>query len=164
MNGGAVITNEALKVKTGRDYPQCNPRLAMMDPTYTYSVPVRQLASGGFDILSHVMEIYFRQPDEENVSDDIAEALMRGVIRDLRASLRDSRDYTARSNLMWESTMGENRVIKLGKRMPAAESCTGLSMSTPASWKSCRKAEMEPQLWKNAFHCVCSWIQRLMRV
>ena len=35
MNGGAVITNEALKVKTGRDYPKCNPKFALMDPTYT---------------------------------------------------------------------------------------------------------------------------------
>lgn len=117
MNGGAVITNEAQKVKTGRDYPACNPRFALMDPTYTYSVPVRQMASGGFDILSHIMETYFSEPNEDNVSDDIAEALMRGVIRDLRASLRDPQDYTARSNLMWESTMAENRIIKLGKRM-----------------------------------------------
>lgn len=117
MNGGAVITNEALKVKTGRDYPKCNPKFALMDPTYTYSVPKQQLVSGGFDILSHIMETYFSEPSEENVSDDISEALMRGVIRDLRASIKNPQDYTARSNLMWESTMGENRIIKLGKRM-----------------------------------------------
>lgn len=42
---------------------------------------------------------------------------MRGVIRDLRAAIRNPEDYTARSNLMWESTMAENRIIKLGKRM-----------------------------------------------
>ena len=117
MNGGAVITNEALKVKTGRDYPKCNPKFALMDPTYTYSVPKQQLVSGGFDILSHIMETYFSEPNEENVSDDISEALMRGVIRDLRASIKNPQDYTARSNLMWESTMGDNRIIKLGKRM-----------------------------------------------
>lgn len=117
MNGGAVITNEALKVKTGRDYPKCNPKFALMDSTYTYSVPKQQLVSGGFDILSHIMETYFSEPNEENVSDDISEVLMRGVIRDLRASIKNPQDYTARSNLMWESTMGENRIIKLGKRM-----------------------------------------------
>lgn len=116
MNGGAVITNEELKVKTGRDYPKCNARLALLDPTYTYSVPVKQMISGGFDTLSHIMEIYFSEPDEPNVSDDIAEALMRGVIRDLRAAIRNPEDYTARSNLMWEATMAENRVIKLGKK------------------------------------------------
>jgi len=117
MNGGAVITNEAEKVKTGRDYPKCNPKFALMDPIYTYSVPKQQMVSGGFDILSHIMETYFSEPNEENVSDDISEALMRGVIRDLRAAIQNPEDYTARSNLLWESTMGENRIIKLGKRM-----------------------------------------------
>lgn len=117
MNGGAVITNEELKVKTGRDYPKCNAKFVLMDPTYTYSVPGKQMVSGGFDILSHIMETYFSQPDEGNVSDDISEALMRGVIRDLRAAIKNPEDYTARSNLLWESTMAENRIIKLGKRM-----------------------------------------------
>lgn len=116
MNGGAVITNEELKIKTGKDYPKCNPKLALLDPVYTYSVPVKQMISGGFDTLSHIMEIYFSEPDEPNVSDDIAEALMRGVIRNLRSAIRNPQDYTARSNLMWEAAMAENRIIKLGKK------------------------------------------------
>lgn len=116
MNGGAVITNEEKKVKTGRDYPACNARFAFMDASYTFSVPKKQMVSGGFDILSHIMETYFSPCDEENVSDDISEALMRGVIRDLRMSIKNPEDYSARSNLMWESTMAENRSIKLGKK------------------------------------------------
>ncbi len=115
-NGGAVITNEAKKIKTGRDYPQLNPRFALMDPTYTFSVPKKQMASGSFDILSHIMETYFSAPDEDNVSDDIMEALMKSVIRNLRAAMQNPRDDTARSNLMWNSTMAENRLIKMGKR------------------------------------------------
>ncbi|MCM1499298.1 MAG: iron-containing alcohol dehydrogenase, partial [Clostridium sp.] len=115
-NGGAVITNEEKKVKTGRDYPQCNPKFALLDPVYTYSVPKFQMVSGGFDTLSHIMEIYFSEPDEDNVSDEIAEALMRNVIRNLRAAVQNPEDYVARSNLMWDSTMAENRIIKLGKR------------------------------------------------
>ena len=114
-NGGAVITNEEKKVKTGRDYPKCNPKFALMDPEYTFSVPKRQTASGGFDILSHIMETYFSKPDEDNISDDISEALMRSVIRNLPRALEDTKDYTARSNLMWAATMAENRLIKLGK-------------------------------------------------
>lgn len=117
MNGGAVITNEELKVKTGRDYPKCNPKFALMDPAYTYSVPKKQMVSGGFDILSHIMEIYFSGPDEDNVSDDIAQALMRNVIRNLRAAIQNPENYTARSNLMWDAAMAENRIIKMGKRM-----------------------------------------------
>ena len=116
MNGGAVITHEEKRIKTGRDYPSCNPRFALMDPRYTTSVPVKQMVSGAFDTLSHIMEIYFSEPNEENVSDDISEALMRSVIRDLWAAIENPKDDTARSNLMWESTMAENRIIKLGKQ------------------------------------------------
>ncbi len=115
-NGGAVITNEEKKVKTGRDYPQLNPAFALLDPTYTYSVPKGQMISGSFDILSHILETYFSEPDEDNVSDDIMEALMRSVIRNLRAAIRNPEDYTARSNLMWDATMAENRIIKMGKK------------------------------------------------
>lgn len=116
MNGGAVITNEKLKIKTGRDYPKCNPKFALLDPTYTYSVPKRQMISGAFDTLSHIMETYFGEPDESNVSDDISEALMKNTIFNLRAAIENPQDYTARSNLMWDSTMAENRIIKLGKK------------------------------------------------
>lgn len=115
-NGGAVITNEELKIKTGRDYPQCNPKFALMDPENTYSVPEKQMISGAFDILSHIMETYFSEPDEDNVSDDISEALMKSVIKNLRNAIKNPKDYTARSNLLWASTMAENRIIKQGKQ------------------------------------------------
>lgn len=115
-NGGAVITNQEKKIKTGRDYPALNPRFALMDPTYTFSVPKGQMVSGGFDILSHIMETYFSEPNEDNVSDDIMEALMKNLVRNLRAAIQNPEDYTARSNLMWDATMAENRVIKMGKK------------------------------------------------
>ena len=111
-----MITNEKVKIKTGRDYPQCNPKFALIDPVYTYSVPVNQMVSGGFDILSHIMETYFSEPNADNVSDDISEALMRSVIHNLRIAIQNPEDYTARSNLLWASTMAENRIIKLGKK------------------------------------------------
>ena len=104
-NGAAVITNEDKKVKTGYDYPACNPLFALMDSTYTYSVPRMQMVSGAFDSLSHIMETYFSQPDEPNVSDEIAEALMRSIIKNLNQAVKNPRDYTARSNLLWDSTL-----------------------------------------------------------
>ena len=115
-NGAAVITNEEEKVKIGYDYPKCNPEFALMDPAYTFSVPREQMVSGAFDSLSHIMETYFSGPDRDNVSDDVAEALMRNVVRNLRIAVKDQEDYTARSNLFWNSTLSENRLIKLGKK------------------------------------------------
>ena len=116
-DGGAVITNEETMVKCGHDYHECNARFAMLDPTYTYSVPMKQVLAGSFDTLSHIMECYFSPPDEDNISDDIAEALMKSVIRDLRIAAEKPDDYVARSNLMWASTLGEYRLMKIGKSL-----------------------------------------------
>lgn len=116
MNGRAVITNAALKIRMGRDYPECNPEFALIDPAYICGVPERQMVSDGFAALSHIMEIYFSKPDEDNVSDDIAEALMKNVIQNLRAAIVNPQDYTARSNLIWDAVMAQNRILKLGKQ------------------------------------------------
>lgn len=114
MNAGAVITNEALKIKTG--VFGAAPCFAVLDPEYTMSVPRSQVISGAFDTLSHAMETYFGQSDENNASDDIAEAVMKNTIRNMRTLLTDINNYTARSNLMWDSAMAENGILKLGRK------------------------------------------------
>lgn len=114
-NGGSVITNEALHIKTGRDYPRLNPEFALLDPPFTYSVPRMQVISGAFDTLSHMMEIYFSEPNDNNVSDAITEVLMKNVVENLNIVCDDLTNDDARSNLMWDATMAENRVIKMGK-------------------------------------------------
>ena len=116
VNGEGVITHEEQKIKTSRHYPRCNPKFAMMDPTYTYSVPPMQTAAGGFDMLSHVMETYFSEPDEDNISDGISETLMRTIVKNLPVAMKEPENYEARSNLMWASTMAEIGIIKLGKK------------------------------------------------
>lgn len=114
MNAGAVITNEELKIKAG--VFGAAPRFAVLDPEYTMTVPKSQVMSGAFDTLSHAMETYFAQSDENNVSDDIAEAVMKNTIRNMRMLLTDINNYTARSNLMWDSAMAENGILKLGRK------------------------------------------------
>ena len=60
MNGGSVITNEELKIKTGRVYSaEVYPKFSILNPEYTFSVPKYQMVSGIFDIMSHLMEQYF---------------------------------------------------------------------------------------------------------
>ena len=115
VNGCAVLTNEDTRIKTDRDYPEMNPLFALMDPSYTLTMPLRQLRAGSFDILSHIMETYFSYPVEDNPADDVAEGLMRGLIRDLRTAASDPDDWQARSNIMWTASLAENRIIKTGK-------------------------------------------------
>ena len=113
MNNGAVITHEEKKIKGALWGAQAD--FAFFDPSYTLSVPMKQVISGAFDTLSHAMETYFGKPDENNLSDDINEAVMRSVIRNIRVLLADPENYDARSELAWASAMAENGVLKIGK-------------------------------------------------
>ena len=74
-----------------------------------------KVISGAFDTLSHAMEPCFGKPDENNLSDDINEAVMRSVIRNIRILLTDPENYDARSELAQASAMAENGVLKIGK-------------------------------------------------
>ena len=112
MNSGAVITCEDKNWKgpivgVAADF-------AILDPAYTASVPRMQVLSGAFDTLSHAMETYLGNSDQDNVSDDVALAVMRNTVVNMRRLLKDINDMQARGNLMWDSAMAENGILKVG--------------------------------------------------
>ena len=114
QNNGAVITNEEKKMKS--PLWGCFADFAILDPDLTKTVPMKQVISGAFDTLSHCMETYFGNPHTSNVSDEINEAIQRNVIQNLKAIAKNPDDNHARSELMWDSAMGENGILKLGKQ------------------------------------------------
>ena len=113
MNNGAVITNEEKKIK-GAVWG-ASASFAILDPTYTLSLPMKQVISGAFDTLSHCMETYFGMPGADNLSDRMNEAVMVSVIENIRVLLKDELYLTARSELEWASAMAENGILKIGK-------------------------------------------------
>lgn len=113
MNAGAVITNEDKKIKAGIFAAHAD--FAVLDPYYTLSVPFKQVISGAFDTLSHCMETYFGTPAETFISDEINESVMKNVIHNIRQLVKNPNDIEARSELMWDSAMAENGLLKLGK-------------------------------------------------
>lgn len=113
MNSGAVITNEDKKLKAGMLGTLAD--FVILDPSYTLTVPMKQVISGAFDTLSHCMETYFGKPAENNVSDEITEAIMRNVIRNIREVIKNPKDVNVRSELMWDSSIAECGLLKLGK-------------------------------------------------
>ena len=113
MNGGAVITNEEKVIKA--DMAAAAPRFAVLDPAYTMSVPRMQVISGAFDTLSHAMETYFGNSDQDNVSDDVALSIMRNTVVNMRRLMGNINDIQARGNLMWDSAMAENGILKVGR-------------------------------------------------
>lgn len=114
MNGGAVITHEEKKWKGG--IFATTPTFAVLDPTYTMSVPHMQVLSGVFDTLSHAMETYFGNSDQDNVSDDVALSIMKNTVENIHRLLIDINDEQARGNLMWDSAMAENGILKCGRQ------------------------------------------------
>ena len=114
MNDSAVITNEELKVKAAFYSPYVFPMFSILDPTLSYTLPKYQMVSGICDIMSHLMEQYFSGEDD-NVSDDLNEALMKSVVKNARAAVINPRDYDARSNIMWSSTLALNGILGVGK-------------------------------------------------
>ena len=114
-NGGGVITNEKTKVKTGADRPGINAIFAIEDPECTYAVPKGQKIAGLYDTLNHLMEEYFSGPVGDVLADDLLEAAMRSVIRNLPVALANPEDYQSHANLEWASSLAENRVLKSGK-------------------------------------------------
>ncbi len=113
QNNGAVITHEEKKLKAALWGAYAD--FAILDPAYTLSVPMKQVISGAFDTLSHAMETYFGRPSEVTLSDEISEAVMRNVIRNIREVMADPKAIGPRSELMWASAMAENGILKIGK-------------------------------------------------
>ncbi|MDF2839016.1 MAG: Fe-dependent oxidoreductase, alcohol dehydrogenase [Evtepia sp.] len=116
MNGGSVITHEESKRKTSMESGLLYPIFSILNPELTYTVPKEQMISGICDIISHILEVYMSPSDEDNLSDDLAEAILGNVIRSARRALKDPKDYTARSNLMWGATLGLNGLLEGSKR------------------------------------------------
>lgn len=113
MNSGAVITCEDKNWKG--PIVGSSARFAVLDPGYMASVPRMQVISGAFDTLSHAMETYLGHSDEDNVSDDVALAIMKNTVVNMRRLLADVNDMQARGNLMWDSDMAENGILKVGR-------------------------------------------------
>lgn len=113
MNSGAVITNESKMIKAGVFGAHAD--FAFLDTAYTLSLPAGQVLSGAFDTLSHAMETYLGASDQDNVSDDVALAVMRNTVVNMRRLLADVNDRQARSNLMWDAAMAENGILKCGR-------------------------------------------------
>ena len=116
MDRSSVITNWATGEKNGYDSDLTYPVFSILDPTLTYTLPKNQMVYGVVDTLSHIWELYFSEPNTENVTDALAEALMRSVISATRAALKDPMDYVARSNIMWASSFALCGMLNNGKK------------------------------------------------
>lgn len=114
QNNGAVITHEEKKLK--QPLFGAFHSFAVLDSDLTKTLPMKQVVSGAFDTLSHCMETYMGKPQTTNLTDEINEAVMRNVIKNLRRLIANPNDDFVRDELMWASALAENSLLKLGKQ------------------------------------------------
>jgi len=102
MNAGAIITNTELKIKGGGFGNELLiPKVSILDPKYTYSVPKRHVAAGCADIFIHTIERYFDPVDDIYLIDGFAESVLRTCVKYGPIALAEPDNFEARANLQW---------------------------------------------------------------
>ena len=113
FDDSAVISNLETNEKIGNIY--AHPRVSILDPTYTFTVSKYQTAAGSADIMSHIFEGYFSKTPDSELSDGIAETILKIVIRNLPIALANPENYSARANLMHAESIAWSGIPEYGK-------------------------------------------------
>ena len=114
MNCGAVATNTETMEKTYLFHPCIYPKVSILDPELTTSLPAYQTACGVVDSLSHVIEIYFTCTNEVPMQDRLMEGIMSTQMDHVGKVLKDPKNVALRGDLMWEITLSWNGWILPG--------------------------------------------------
>ncbi len=114
MNKTAVISNPETNEKLSTSSLNMCPKASILDPEYTYTLPTIQTAAGTADIMSHVIENYFKN-EQAYLQDQISEGILKTCIKYCKTALQNPTDYEARSNLMWASSLALNGLCGRGK-------------------------------------------------
>jgi len=132
-SNSSVITNTETAEKRGFLTDFNRPRFAIMNPEQTFTLPKDQLANGVADIMMHTMERYFTSETVEGkpneMTDEIAEGLLRVVIKNGTKILENPANYDAQSEIMWAGSLSHNGITGLGRTMDFSVHALGHELS-----------------------------------
>ena len=111
----SVITKEEGGIKRGIGFPVLRPKFTLLNPELLYTLPPYQTACGITDIMMHTLDRYFSKGGCNEMTDRIAEGLLKSVIEAGKAAIENPRDYEARATLMWASSMSHNNLTGNGR-------------------------------------------------
>ena len=114
-SASSVIQNDELALKRGLSTELNRPKLAVMDPELTFTLPAYQTACGVTDMCAHIMERYFGSVGPVPVTDQIACGLVRSLVECAPRVLEDPEDYDVRASIMWAGTQAHNDLAGLGR-------------------------------------------------
>lgn len=111
-----VITLEKGNLKWGAPKTDViRPKFSIMNPRFTCSLPLYQIASGAVDMFAHICERYFSNTKNVGLTDRLAEALMKTIVEAAPKALADTEDYNARADLMWAGMLAHNNLCGVGR-------------------------------------------------
>ncbi len=115
MSDSAVLTNETIGKKSGinTEFNRC--KFAIVNPDLGMTLPKYQLAAGVTDIMMHTMERYFIPDSDCDMTDEIAEGLLRTVIKNGAAVVENPNDHHAMSEVFWASSLSHNNLTECGR-------------------------------------------------
>ncbi len=115
MSSSAVISNPELNMKRGfnSEFNRC--QFAVCNPELTYTVNPYQTACGIVDIMAHTMERYFMPCPPTDLTDRIAEGLLKSVVDAGKVLMKHPCDYEARATVMWASSLSHNDLTGCGR-------------------------------------------------
>ncbi len=114
MNKGAVVTRKSLKAKLPFHSNHVFPAFSILDPTKTYTLPLRQVGNGVVDAFVHVVEQYLTYPAQAPVQDRFAEGLLQTLVEIGPQTLAEPENYQVRASMMWTATLALNGLIGSG--------------------------------------------------
>ena len=115
MSNSSVITREEDQCKCGRNTPLNFPKFSILNPEYTYSLPPFQTACGVVDIMAHMMERYFTQVENVELTDRMTEGALRTMINNAPIVFEKPEDYNARAEIMWTGCLAHNTLFQTGR-------------------------------------------------
>lgn len=114
-SNSSVITNEDGLYKRGLTTEYIRPVFSILNPELTYTLPAYQTACGAADIMAHIMERYFTNTRNVDLTDRLCEATLRTIIRNVPLALAEPDNYDFRAEILWASTIAHNDLLGTGR-------------------------------------------------
>ncbi|MEA4982988.1 MAG: iron-containing alcohol dehydrogenase [Paludibacter sp.] len=112
---GSVITHENGMLKRAANSDLIRPVFSVLNPELTCTLPPYQTACGATDMMAHVMERYFTNTKNVEITDRMSEAVLLTIINETPKALANPNDYEARANLMWAGMVAHNDLLGVGR-------------------------------------------------
>lgn len=116
-SSSCVISNDALNLKTGVSSDVFRPKVAIMDPEATFTLPAFQTAAGVTDMIAHICERFFSGVGPVPVSDNLSCGIIRALMDAAPRALAQPDDYDARATIMWSGMLAHNDLVGCGRSL-----------------------------------------------